>query len=72
MIQNALEENNMDKATVYKWTERKEKWRVLGKKENVRAGKCVSRKNPQKPHKQLTQLTLCALEGPLRAKKNPV
>ena len=39
MIQNALEDNNMNKATaVYKWTEREKvycKWRVLVEQGNV-------------------------------------
>ena len=48
MIQNVLEENNMEKAT----------GELKGKSvlESVgRTRKCLSRKNPQKPHKQSTQ-----------------
>ena len=36
MIQNALGDNNMDKAIFYKWTKReKVKWRVLAERGNV-------------------------------------
>ena len=57
----------MDKATVYMWTERESVVTSVGRKR-----KCLSRKYPQKPHKQLTQLKHSALEGPLRAKQNPM
>ena len=57
----------MDKATVYMWTERESVVTSVGRKR-----KCLSKKYPQKPHKQLTQLKHSALEGPLRAKQNPM
>jgi len=51
MIQNALEENKMDKVIVYMWTKRgKVKWRVLAERGNVLVEKI------HKPHKQSIQL----------------
>ena len=48
MIQNLLEENNMDKATVYMWTKRVKVWcGECWQKEEMSEKEKSTKKNPQ-------------------------